>query len=124
MSKHTPGPWEVIPGNEYQSGTGYSVVAEIGGGYEEEPAWIVQEPTQNLTWQEEEQKQYRNARLIHAAPNLLEACHIALEWIRETLDDVEAEHIFNELPPQALSLYELNNVLVDAIAKTQPPQEE
>ena len=67
MSEHTPGPWR------YRDWNGDpTVVAVVGDGL-----WVVTTPNPNLV-------PAANARLIAAAPDLLEACEKMLEW-----DDAE-----------------------------------
>ena len=59
MSKHTPGPWEA-DGEGYIFGPGTSMIAETRG------------------WGDDSINEVANARLIAAAPDLLEACKLAL----------------------------------------------
>ena len=66
MSKHTPGPWVVGPVDDctvtaVDSRGNRTIVAEIDGDYNEPDLWPIMEA---------------NARLISAAPDLLEA----LKW--------------------------------------------
>lgn len=74
--KHTPGPWKIIafvPDERYEIATEkstssfYRSVATVTFGYSE-PA---------------ETEQHANARLIAAAPELLEACTTMAEWFRK-----------------------------------------
>ena len=71
---HTPGPWFV----PVRTGTQY-VEARIGGG------WLQEVAACGPTAEAGQQK--ANARLIAAAPDLLEACVAMIEW-----DDREQDH--------------------------------
>ena len=80
MSTHTPGPWEL----SYDNGSGRDIVASP------DPLPIC---TVKISWVGHEQ--YRaNARLIAAAPELLEAAQLALmiaeSWIHDQLDGTGA----------------------------------
>ncbi|EKL0657274.1 hypothetical protein ACF0C8_10115 [Pseudomonas aeruginosa] len=78
MSKHTPGPWFI---NGHERYTKY-VEARIGGGWVQEVAACG--PTENPEQQE------ANARLIAAAPELLEALQSCIQQITAlcSADDV------------------------------------
>jgi len=64
MSKHTPGPWALSSGASH-------VIAACGGG-------ICKLDSIHGAYQD----QAANARLIAAAPDLLEACKVFEEWLR------------------------------------------
>lgn len=67
MSKHTSGPWEVTEPN----GRGMGIGIGSTQGYPYLPrAWLGHETRSEEQW--------ANARLISAAPDLLEACEAAL----------------------------------------------
>ena len=70
MSKHTKGPW--FTSQPHQT---IYIEARIGGGLLQEVAAIG--PTEGGPLQ-----QSANARLIAAAPDLLEACQTFAEWLR------------------------------------------
>jgi len=67
MSKHTPGPW-VISGDEINTADGQTKIAEVIGG-------------DGRRFQDEEDNTecLADARLIAAAPDLLEALEAAME---------------------------------------------
>lgn len=72
MSKHTPGPWVVGPVDDCvvthmgSDGVRYTV-AEIDGDYNQPDTWPIMEA---------------NARLIAAAPDLLNECKKQVDWLR------------------------------------------
>jgi hypothetical protein len=77
MSKHTPGPWQVIEHSWSDTGI-YAVndrVAKLS---------IYDEATED-TQEEMELTMAANAHLIAAAPDLLEACRIALPYLADVL---------------------------------------
>lgn len=84
MSKHTPGPWRVTEGRRIDSGRGYSTaIADVwahGEGADDAPSTGEAEA---------------NARLLAAAPDLLEACKEAVavanmsDEDKPTLDDID-----------------------------------
>lgn len=80
MSKHTPGPWHVI---ENPNGT-LGIGAKEPDGSDCRPAQIngtaVEEPWASVTW--------ANARLIAAAPDLLEACKRLLAYANRYSDEM------------------------------------
>lgn len=69
MSNHTPGPWEVLENTT--PGYGYHVNAPSPVGYD---VAIVCQHNRGIG-----ETEYANARLIAAAPELLEACRLALD---------------------------------------------
>lgn len=86
-SAHTPGPWTV-----HKDGNGN---VRIAGGVSPDPVtnarylWVASVPhTQhaNPLWRQTEERE-ANARLIAAAPDLLEAAQIALEEMDEAFGD-------------------------------------
>lgn len=72
-AQHTPGPWEVA-GTEIWAGSKRITMGR--GAHDEKEAAV----------------RNANARLIAAAPELLQACQRALHWIRP-LADPDAEFI-------------------------------
>ena len=81
--KHTPGPWELVPPNHWYIGSGWGVRAKTPEG----PGW----PTPSATGyyamctppphgKEKVREQEANARLIAAAPDLLEALKSLVEY--------------------------------------------
>ena len=60
-TKHTPGPWETKDGQEVMAESGMRLIAQCHAGHREERG--------------------ANARLIAAAPDLLEACKKAFDNI-------------------------------------------
>lgn len=84
MSKHTPGPWFV---NGHEHYTKY-VEARIGGGLLQEVAACG--PT------EKQEQQEANARLIAAAPELLEALqHIEEYWNRDSNEQAMTDALWH-----------------------------
>lgn len=84
MSKHTPGPWFV---NCHEHYTKY-VEARIGGGLLQEVAACG--PT------EKQEQQEANARLIAAAPELLEALqHIEEYWNRDSNEQAMTDALWH-----------------------------
>jgi hypothetical protein len=69
--KGTPGPWEVDRNNVH-SGQIATIHHCLGNDWVE--IW-------SPDWPDTEEKQEANARLISAAPELLEALQAAMEWI-------------------------------------------
>lgn len=81
-TKHTPGPWEVGPVDDtvvtHVGADGVRlVVAEIDGDYNQPETWPIMEA---------------NARLIAAAPELLEALDRIQNWPR-VFDGLRAEDV-------------------------------
>ncbi|UNE46497.1 hypothetical protein IHE77_13905 [Serratia ureilytica] len=77
--KGTPGPWEVARNNVH-SGRIATIHHCIGNDWVE--VW-------SPDWPDTEEKQEANARLISAAPELLEALQASLEWIDAVPQDVQ-----------------------------------
>jgi hypothetical protein len=77
MNKHTPGPWFV-------TGEGLSryVEAKINGALIQEVAWC------GATMKDEQED---NARLIAAAPELLEKCEKIVDWLDRLAAKAEME---------------------------------
>lgn len=94
MSAHTPGPWTVEI-EEYEENSGTITIPEINR--------ILHDPE----WAQEDEWELdvANARLIAAAPELLEACREALEKLTE-LDTSEG-------PPTGI-IYELIRAITKA----------
>jgi hypothetical protein len=69
--KHTPGPWKVF--HEYNVMKDNRSIANCGG-----------HTVNTSNWQEVEEENKANARLIAAAPALLAACEAALAEMRNT----------------------------------------
>jgi len=67
MSKHTPGPWEI----EEREGGGYTVKHKLEGAI----VYVTDQPIPELR---DAEKLEANARLIAAAPDLLDALIVAL----------------------------------------------
>jgi hypothetical protein len=82
MSQHTPGPWTVKPGHAFGSRNVYGPrkahVAEVWNGSTRDPA-------------EAEAVAEANARLIAAAPKMLEALKAALERMESDWQVIEGE---------------------------------
>lgn len=72
MTKHTPGPWIV----SRQSQSTILKAITIRGGGDRIARVVVPIATQSISECES------NARLIAAAPDLLEACQMFAEWLR------------------------------------------
>ena len=75
MSGHTPGPWEVLPESDSHEGP-LNIVSE----YEEKGGrasanWIAE-----CDLQSDEAQNRANARLIAAAPDLLDALKALVDW--------------------------------------------
>ena len=76
--KHTPGPWFINRARKPDNTGGYDYA--IDEGHEK----ILAETFEHVGWQDNSKKEYEkfpaeaNARLIAAAPELLEACKAAL----------------------------------------------
>ncbi|HFF8979815.1 hypothetical protein V6305_09290 [Serratia marcescens] len=77
--KGTPGPWEVDRNNVH-SGQIATIHHCLGNDWVE--IW-------SPDWPDTEEKQEANARLISAAPELLEALQAAMEWIDAVPQDVQ-----------------------------------
>jgi hypothetical protein len=76
MSKHTPGPWAVVDNGIWD----VSVVAEATICHiNNKGEWFPKDGTQMGRSQN---KMLADARLIAAAPDLLEACQTFAEWLR------------------------------------------
>lgn len=80
MNKHTPGPWTMFECLE-------SMTA-IYGPENHQIGWVIQEYNRkipgyanNLTLADSDRA---NARLVAAAPDLLEACRLALEYLQKS----------------------------------------
>lgn len=74
MNKHTPGPWYVGSGM-YEGRNIYSTASVTDGeGFTYQPVVATAEDNEVACWD-------ANARLIAAAPDLLEACEIFAEWL-------------------------------------------
>ena len=71
MSEHTPGPWEVLMDADYDEWRDLHIEFPIG----------VNSPEFQICVFEDEGINLHNARLIAAAPDLLEACKLALAAI-------------------------------------------
>ena len=69
MTKHTPGPWEVVGGTIIQTA-------------DERRKWVAEVPAASSI-HETFITDRANARLIAAAPELLEACEFALEELND-----------------------------------------
>ncbi|MFU7071278.1 hypothetical protein ACM75K_29005 [Pseudomonas aeruginosa] len=105
MRKHTPGPWFV---NGRESYTKY-VEARIGGGLLQEVAACG--PT------EQQEQQEANARLIAAAPELLEACQ-SFSRLHGRLWDVVEPSGSGFLSPESVKEYDaIHELMTTAIAK-------
>ena len=74
-TKHTPGPWVVDGGGSVSSKDYECPVATVSRGMRGNP-WVTA-------------TRMANARLIAAAPELLEACHDAIVGLSAMLDDNE-----------------------------------
>lgn len=101
MSKHTPGPWK-----DKGSLIGWFDIENFEG---KEIAWISNVPVRNLEEAE------ANARLIIAAPELLEACKKALVELESYLCDC-TEY---EAPENVDVLEKTIGWVKDAIAKAE-----
>ncbi|MGQ6015120.1 hypothetical protein ACUNG1_14080 [Serratia sp. IR-2025] len=77
--KGTPGPWKVDRNNVH-SGQIATIHHCIGNDWVE--IW-------SPDWPDTEEKQEANARLISAAPELLEALQTAMDWIDAVPQDVQ-----------------------------------
>jgi hypothetical protein len=90
MSKHTPGPWNVINSKKeewYGRPLDYWTVAA-----KENDLWICASPE----WDpEHDEESTANARLIASAPELLEACQTFAEWLRREDEGFPEEIRFN-----------------------------
>lgn len=89
MSKHTPGPW-AITGKTWEGdgAAGVMVEAESGGAIAFVTSW-----TDRGLPTEVDEANYANARLIVAAPLLLNACKQAREFLKtiaHNTDDMDA----------------------------------
>jgi len=79
-AKHTPGPWEYVPGNEHH---GPYVTHEFGGTVADlyvmsQPTIVKPAPPRPVPFMHEQAE--HNARLIAAAPELLEALKRLLNY--------------------------------------------
>ena len=77
-NKHTPGPWEYEKTASHTNGREYFIV------YHQENGVVADMPYNHIKNAE------ANARLIAAAPELLEACKYVVKWHREN-DSGEGE---------------------------------
>jgi len=88
MSTHTPGPWTFSQGAEYGDFRFY--VAQADGApytpHYSDVATLIAETVND----ERKSIQEANARLIAAAPDLLEACQTFAEWLRR--EDAGFDH--------------------------------
>jgi hypothetical protein len=84
MSEHTPGPWiirdTVAYGSNIYAGEVWVGTAEASRAYDHRPAVKMGFPVSA-------DESYANARLISAAPELLEACKRALKELEARDDD-------------------------------------
>jgi hypothetical protein len=97
---HTPGPWEygVNPAGEYSNGVVVRPAGEFPHGL-----WIAD------CGSEYDAERHDNARLIAAAPDLLEACREIVRWHGIRSDSDELLHRDAQQPEIAAAM--------DAIAK-------
>ncbi|MFA5382476.1 MAG: hypothetical protein WC356_04865 [Candidatus Micrarchaeia archaeon] len=89
MSKHTPGPWEVIFEDEGEGHIIHMATAIENPGY----FHSIHEVRYDHGVEPEEkgfEEAEANAHLIAAAPDLLEACKAILEDIEDTLVDCDS----------------------------------
>lgn len=75
MNKHTPGPWKMVP---YETRKGFTIEWQIDG-----PGWTDLARVHDM--EDECGRGFEldgaaNARLIAAAPKLLEACEAISQW--------------------------------------------
>lgn len=86
MSKHTPGPWSVTESSDWTGMSGVSLGIDDAAGQEGERdyhlATVVHGDPEELA---------ANARLIAAAPELLEALEDALQYLQHHLPDEALE---------------------------------
>lgn len=80
MSKHTPGPWEVI---ETETGIETTICEGVRTTYRRTLNIPESERTENMRLMEEEAN--ANARLIVAAPDLLAACIFVRDSLKRRL---------------------------------------
>lgn len=87
MSKHTPGPWEIV--NATDVFTKLGATSAEGTETAHNDGWRIADcasiPTTNKDGEQCElsfREAHANARLIAAAPELLEACQTFAEWLR------------------------------------------
>lgn len=80
MTKHTPGPWHVVEKAEHK-GQGILHIVEEGG----DPYWDI------ATLMTHDEELEANARLIAAAPELLEAAQKALDECVDLIGTDEGE---------------------------------
>ena len=92
MGKHTPGPWKLQAGRSFEtkSGTFHLAYGTSKNGVADFPDFCELDA---------------NAKLIAAAPDLLEAAIIAADWLCEC--------------PEGTDQYERGQVLAKAIAKAE-----
>ncbi len=85
-TKHTPGPWEIIHGKEH---LGIEGNHDTYVGHVENRGVLGRESTRHAALihcdGSEEQRQ-ANARLIAAAPDLLEALSEMVSWVKGTIE--------------------------------------
>ena len=93
--KHTPGPWEVVNGCDVFSGLG--ATNRNGVACDSDDGWHIADCANGKTFIDGElvgdleySEQAANAKLISAAPDLLEALQAALEWIDNAAHGVES----------------------------------
>ena len=90
--KHTPGPWDVVFG-ELEGNGEFSV-------YAPEDGTICRGDNEMINWKE-------NAILIASAPDLLEACELALNFLDDLLlGKIPTEHRMAEMEKASKGLYQ------------------
>ncbi len=94
MSKHTPGPWKIADGDSLRCSLwGWSIMSSDG-------YWVA------VAHEEEEESDKANARLIAAAPEMLEALKRVEDWM-----------IHNTVPTDRPA--SIDKAVIDAIAKAE-----
>ncbi len=106
--KGTPGPWEIKP-EEVDKHYIRIRGTQLGGRYE---VANVLTPFYEGVHEREAKETRENARLIAAAPELLEALQMALEWI----DAVPSDVVLPTMP--GFDRDEVNNIINKALGET------